>query len=76
MDFFIHIKAIRMGLSILYLKGSQVGITNHGVFLSLRIDFTVANSVGPDEMPHYVAFHLGLHGLSEYPFRGFQYTKG
>ena len=68
MDFPIHIKAIRMGWSILYLKGSQVGITNHDVFLSLRIDFTVTNSVGPDEMPHYVAFHLGLHCWSEFPF--------
>ena len=27
-------------------------------------------------MPYYVAFHLGLHCLPEYPFRGFQYTKG
>ena len=53
-----------MGLSILYLKGSQVGITNHDVFLSLRIDFTVTNSVGPD-----MAFRLGLHCLLEYPFR-------
>ena len=29
-----------------------------------------------DEMAHYAAFHLGLHCLSKYPFRGFQNTKG
>ena len=26
-------------------------------------------------MPHFVAFHLGLHCLPKYPFRGFQYTS-
>ena len=26
-------------------------------------------------MLHYAAFHLGLHCLSKYPFRGFQCTK-
>ena len=25
------------------------------------------NSVDPDEMPLYVAFHLGLHCLQKYP---------
>ena len=25
---------------------------------------------------HSTAFHLGLHCLSKYQFRGFQYTKG
>ena len=30
----------------------------------------------PDEMLHFVAFHLGVHCLQKYPFRGFQYTKG
>ena len=38
-------------------------------FLSLKIDFVLANSADPDEMPHYVAFHLGLHCLSKYWFR-------
>ena len=33
-------------------------------------------SVNPDEMQHHVEFHLGLHYLPKYPFRGFQYTKG
>ena len=31
------------------------------VFHSLKFIFIFANSVDPDEMPHDVAFHLGLH---------------
>ena len=34
------------------------------------------NSVHPDEMQHNAAFHLGLHCLLKYPFRGFPNTKG
>ena len=30
------------------------------IFLSLTIQFVLANSTDPDEMPHYAAFHLGL----------------
>ena len=30
------------------------------------IIFVFTNSVDPDEMPHYAAFHLGLHCLSKY----------
>ena len=44
------------------------------VFLSLKIDFVLANSADPDEMPHYASFHLCLHCLSKYPFRGFWFT--
>ena len=50
--------------------------TKYDVFLSLRIVFTLTNSVDPDEMPHCVAFHLDLHCLSKYRFRGLKYTKG
>ena len=52
-----------MGLSILYFKGSQVEFPNNYVLQSLMIVFMIANSAGPDEMPHFVAFHLGLHCL-------------
>ena len=38
------------------------------VFLSLKIDFVLANSEDLDEMPHLTAFHLGLHCLPKYPF--------
>ena len=31
---------------------------------------------GLDEMLHYAAFHLGLHCLYKFSFRGFPNTKG
>ena len=34
--------------------------------------FNFANSADPDEMPPYVAFHLGLHCLPKYLFTGIQ----
>ena len=33
------------------------------LFLSIKIVFTVTNSLDPDEMLHTAAFHLGLHCL-------------
>ena len=38
--------------------------------------FTFTNSVDPDEMQHNAAFHLGLHCLQMYLFKGFPITKG
>ena len=38
--------------------------------------FTFTNSVDPDEMQHDAAFHLGLHCLKKYSFRGFPNTMG
>ena len=38
------------------------------VFLSLKINFVLANSADSDEMPPCVAFHLGIHCLQKYPF--------
>ena len=35
-----------------------------------------ANSPDPDKLPHYAAFHLGLHGLLKYPFVGIQSENG
>ena len=32
----------------------------------------IANSVDPDEIPHYIGFHC----LPKYLFGGFQYIKG
>ena len=45
------------------------------VFLSLNGDIALANSGEPDKMLHYAAFHLDLHCLPKYLFRGFWYTK-
>ena len=45
-------------------------------FVSVKVVFTIANSVDPDEMLQNAAFNLGLHCLEKYPFRGFLSTKG
>ena len=60
MDFPIHIKAVRMGLSITYFKGvTGMNLQNYDAFLSLKS--------AKAEMPHSVAFQLGLHCLQKYP---------
>ena len=49
---------------IIYL----VIISKNIVFVSLKIDFVLANSADPHEMPPSAAFHLGLYCLQKYPF--------
>ena len=41
------------------------------VFLSLKVVhvLVLGNSVDPNELPHYMVFHVGLHCLSKYVFR-------
>ena len=46
------------------------------VLLFQKIDFISANCADPDEMLHYVEFHLGLNCLTNYPFRDFPGFKG
>ena len=65
-DFPIQMATIRMGLSIICFKGSQVDFPNKCVLQSLSIAFIIANSADPDEMQQ----------STKEPFRGFQYTKG
>ena len=64
-----------MELSILYLKGMLVTIDKNDLFLSLKIVFILPNRSDPDEMPPYMAFHMGLHYLPNYP-NGIQNEKG
>ena len=52
MDFLIQIKAIRMGLTILYFRGHRSLFFSYDVLLSMRIVFTLTSSVDPDEMLH------------------------
>ena len=47
-------------------------IPNNSLFLSLKFTFILANSEDPDEMPHYAAFHLGLHCFPKYPSTSYQ----
>ena len=53
MVFSIMFDTVKPGWSIVYIEGSQVIISKNIVFLSLKIDFVLANSDGSDEMPHY-----------------------
>ena len=56
---------LHLGKPIWHIEGPEV-IPNKIAFLSLKIVFVIANSVDSDEMPHYVAFHLGLNWLPKY----------
>ena len=49
--------------------------TRLGSFVSKGL-ISLANSANPDEMPHNVAFHLGLHCLPKYPLWGLWSSKG
>ena len=49
---------------------------NKFILCPLKIDFVLTNSANPDEIKHNAAFHLGLHCLLKYLFRGFWPTKG
>ena len=58
------------------IKGHQPKFPNYQSFLTVKIFFTLTNSADLDEMPHFAAFHLGLHYLPKYRFMGFQYIMG
>ena len=61
----------------LYISRSQrLKFPDQGVLQSMNVVFISANSADPDEMLHFTAFHLGLHCLPKYLFRGFAYIKG
>ena len=57
-------------------RGVSYNFKENIVFFRLKNLFTITNSEDPDEMHHYAAFHLELHCLEKYLFRGFQYIKG
>ena len=76
MEISIKFDTFKSGSTIVKMEGSQLIISKNIVFLFLKVFFVLANSAGPDEMPHFVAFHLGLHCLEKDPFNGFQHTKG
>ena len=56
----------------MYIKGSQVDFfLKYDVFLFLKVALNLANSAYLDEIQHYGVFHLCLHYLPKYPYRGF-----
>ena len=48
----------------LYILRGQDIMFKHIAFISLNIKFDPTNSVDTDEIPHGVAFYLGLHCLT------------
>ena len=54
---------------IFYYTSAYVGAIRRSVTGPL------GNSADPNEIPHYVAFHLGLHCLPKYLFRDFLSLK-
>ena len=63
MDFSIKFDTLKSGWYNYIYWGVAGYNLKKKVFFSLKIDFVFANSANPDEMPHYAAFHLGLHNL-------------
>ena len=59
---------INLGWSVVICiaKGSRFNLQMKLDLFLLKISFVLANRVDPDEMPHYGAFHLGLHCLPKY----------
>ena len=79
MDSPIWFDIINFEWSIVYIsRGHRLKFPDEivCVFPFLKIAFVFANSVDPDEMPHYVAFHLALHCLPKYIFRSHWYSRG
>ena len=60
----------------MHIEGSRVMIYKKILYFFLWTNFVLTDSADPDEMPHYAAFHLGLHCLSKYSFMGFYITNG
>ena len=60
----------------MYLGVTDYNFQKYIVFLSLQVDYVLANSADPDEMPHYAAFHVGLYCLPKYLFIFFLSSMG
>ena len=71
MEFSLKLHTIRQEGPLYKLRESQL-LNSKRIFLSLYINFVLADSADSDDD---AAFHLGLHCLPKYPFRGFQSTK-
>ena len=63
MEFPIKFDTVKSGWSIVYTEGSQIIISKIIIFLSLKIDFGLANNADPDEMMHYARLGLILQQL-------------
>ena len=55
-------------------RGVRFYLKKNIVFFLSEDLFYPNKQVEPDEMPHYAAFHLGLHCLQKYSFTSFPNT--
>ena len=62
------------GWSIVYIEGSQLIIPSK-YCISFSGDHFFSKQYRPDEMPHSVAFHLGLYFLQKYLLRVSSLTR-
>ena len=65
----MQVDRISLELPSLYFHGvigKKFKIIMH--YCLVKICYYLCNSAVPDEMPHYAAFHLGLHCLPKYLF--------
>ena len=60
-SFWFDTTDLAMGRSIVFIDGSQVSFPHKIVLLSLKTVCVFTNSVDPDKMLYYAAFHLCLH---------------
>ena len=63
MDFPIYVETINMGRPLCTKGDSRKNFINQNAFLSPKVVLIIENSVEPDEMQHYAAFHLGPYCL-------------
>ena len=71
----MNVDILSMELALFILGFTGKSSINYDSFMCLTVVLIFANSAEPGEMPHYTAFHLGLHYLPKYPFAGFQNEK-
>ena len=76
MNSFFWFDTIKLEHSIAYPGMSGYNFHKNIVLFCQKICFTFTNSVDPDEMQHYAAFHRGLHCLQKYSLRGVLNTEG
>ena len=60
MEFSTNFDTVKSGWSTINIERSAYNFLKYIAFLYLKIDFVLAYSENPYEMPHYAAFYLGL----------------
>ena len=61
MDLSFWFDAINFGYATVHTLGCQVIVFKSSVFFLSEDLLYLTNSIDLDEMPHNVAFHLGIH---------------